>query len=72
MRSEFAELVVAVRYSLTCEGGLQQPLRDDVGIASVWRRGMGVVADGEGEVIRMITTASDERILTATQELDHR
>ena len=64
-RGERGELGVRIGRGLPREGRLHQPLGDQVGIAAVRRRGVGVVLDREPEVARRVAVRRIEHVLAA-------
>jgi len=68
---ERTQLVVGVRNRPSCQGCLEQPLRDEIRESPVRRGGVGVVLHGEPEVSVRLRARKLEHVLACAQELDH-
>ncbi len=70
--AELRQLVHRVGRRLFTERRLEQAVGDEIGIAAVRRRGVGVVLDRQAEVSRRIAARRISHVLARPQQLDHR
>ena len=66
------QFILAIRHSAALQGGLQQTLGDQIGIAAIRRGRMGIVFDRETKVSGGRVAGEFCHVFTCAQEFDHR
>jgi hypothetical protein len=69
---DLGQLLGVIGRGAAGQGGLQEAVGDEVGVAPVGGSRVGVVAHGEAEVARRLVSGEVDRVLARSQELDHR